>query len=148
MDKRSYINDDANNNYMAVTNNPIAEAVKNIGMNNMQIIEIRAYPLSDKIKKIKKHSFKGYTPTEITVLSFSSVKEGYLTINGSLDLPLNKLRIDSTEDEGPWYFTNKDEALQKVREFNKIEYDVTKEAKAETDAAEEYLRNLIENDRF
>lgn len=129
--------------------NPIADSVKNIAMNNMQIIEVKSYLLKDKIKKLKgKHSFKGYTLNEITVLSFSSIKEGYLTVNGNIDIPLTRLRIDSTEDEGPWYYTNKDEAVVAVRDFNKIEWEAIREIKAEADAADEYHRNLYENDRF
>lgn len=129
--------------------NSIAEAWINIGRNNMQIVEIKAYPLKDKIKKLRgTHSFKGYTLNEITVLTATCIKEGYLTINNGLEMPLHKLRIDSLENSGPWYFTNKDEAIQTVREFNKIEWDAIRETKAEVDAAEEYLRNLLENDRY
>ncbi len=124
----------------------VAKALKDIASNEMKVLEVKSYPLNDKLtKKLKKYSFKAYTLKEVDVVDFSTKKEGYITINNDLDIPVLKLRLD---EEGPWYYTNKDEAIEKVKKMNEIEYEAVKELQDEINSSEEYMKNLIENDRF
>ncbi len=124
----------------------VAKAVKDIALNDMKVLEVKSYPLNDKLtRKLKKNSFKAYTLKEVDVINISTKNEGYLSINGELDIPLAKLKLD---EEGPWYYTNKDEAIEKVKRMNENEFEVIKELQEEIEASVEYMKNLIENDRF
>ena len=126
----------------------IAKAVAFIAANGMKILEVKAYPINDKItRKLKKYTFKAFTLKEVDVQDInSSKKEGYLVLNsGELDYPLAKLKLD---EDGPWYFTDKDEAVEKVKRMNEVEYEAIKELQDEVLATEEYMKNIVENDRF
>jgi hypothetical protein len=123
----------------------IASAVKDIALNGMKVLEVKSYPINDKIKKLKKHDFKAYSLNEIMVISMSFGKTGYITVNNDVDVPLVKLRLNN---DGPWYFFNKEESIQKVTQMNKLEYDVIKELQDEINASEEYMKDLVENERF
>lgn len=132
----------------STTQNLVAKAVKDIALNNMKVLEVKSYPLNDKLtKKLKKHSFKAYTLKEVDVFNMDShKKEGYLSINGGeIDIPLVNL---TRNEEGPWIYTNKEDAIDKVKRMNELEYEAIKELQDEINASEEYMKNLIENDRF
>lgn len=143
MKKESFLNEDSQENQSM--SNRVAKMVSDIAMNGMQVLEVKSYPINDKIKKLKKHSFKAYSLEEIKVVSITTSKEGYLTVNGDLDIPLFNLKRDS---EGPWYYTNKDEAIQKVTDMNKLEYDAISEILDELTAAEEYMKDIVANNRY
>lgn len=124
----------------------VSKALRDIASNNMKVLEVKSYPLNDKLtKKLRKHSFKAYTLKEVDVIDFSTKKDGYITINSELDIPLAKLKLD---EDGPWYYTDKEEAVEKVKRMNENEYEAIKELQDEINASEECMKNLIENDRF
>jgi len=126
----------------------IAQAVKDIAMNNMTILEVTRYQISDDLtKKLKHTSFVAHTLKEVDVVSIDSkAKKGYLVLNdGSLDYPLVSLKLN---DGGPWYHTNKEKALDQVKRMNEAVWDSIQELEEELTLSKEYMCNLIENGRI
>jgi hypothetical protein len=136
--KASFIADDTNENLMS-------EMVRNIANNNMKIIEVFAYPIKDKVSGLEKHSFKAYSFNDIKVMQISMDKKDHLSINGTLDMPVINVKLNK---EGPWYFTDKDKAMESMQSLNKLQFDLILEHESEIAACKEYMRNLIDNDRY
>ena len=152
MTKVLLVDEDNQNSEKMSMEELIAQAVKDIAMNNMKILEVTRYQIKDDIeitrkKKLKHTSFVAHTLKEVDVVSIDSkAKKGYLVLNdGSLDYPLVSLKLN---DGGPWYHTNKEKALDQVKRMNEAVWDSIQELEEELTLSKEYMRNLIENGRI
>jgi hypothetical protein len=145
--KTSFIadNDNANEAKCGGTEDLMAEMVRNIVNNNIRIVEVFAYPIKDKVTGLEKHSFKAYSFNEIKVIQINMDKKDHLSINGTLDMPVINIKLNK---EGPWYFTDKDKAMEYMRSLNKLTIDLISEHESEIIACKDYMRNLIDNDRY
>jgi hypothetical protein len=142
--KASFI-DNAETANCGSNENLMAEMVRNIANNNMRVIEVYAYPIKDKVTGLEKHSFKAYSFNEIKVMQISMDKKNHLSINGTLDMPTINVKLNH---EGPWYFTDKDKAMETMQSLNKLQFDLILEHESEIIACKEYMRDLIDNDRY
>lgn len=136
--KKSILNDEENPRELNA-----AYFYAHLGENGGKVFKVKAYPISDKESKVKKSTLKAYSLDEISVTSVvTDKKPGYIVVNGMIDIPLARLEGDSE------IFYDRDEAFEVVTRLNKVEWEHAKEIKDEAIAAEAYLQEIVENNRF
>jgi len=123
----------------------LANFFTNLGKNGGKVFEIKAIPISDKEKKVKISTLKAYFVNEIQVVSFDvTKKQGYVEINHDLDMPLVKLKLQN----GPWYDYDRENAIAKVKDLNRVERELIDEQAEQYALAQDYMRRVDEGMYF
>lgn len=134
----------------SILDNSASKATKatffaHLSENGMVVYEIKAYPIADTIKEVKKGTLMAWGVSTIDVNSTDfSTNEGYVRINNELDIPLTLLKLQ----EGPYYFYDKDLAIKKVTNLNADALKVVEEKLAEYQAAFTYMKTVVAKDLF
>lgn len=150
-ESESILNNETSESLLAggakLTESQLKEAVKRfmkcLHENDMKIFKIEVYPIKDKESRIRRSTFKAFALKEINVNKIDFEKNpGFVAVDNGVNIPL------VNTDESPKFVYDKEEALSIVIASNKIEWDAIKKEKEEFDNAYEFMKDIVENERF
>ena len=111
------------------------------------IYTLKAVPVNDKIKGKKKE----FAPKVIAIKSFivnslsNTVKEGCITINGTLDVPKTGNRVVKLEE---CLFESEDDARAVAEVLTQVELEKATEMLDEATEAVNFLKKIIDEERY
>lgn len=125
----------------------VIEFMTNIANNNGKLCIVQNFPLDETGIKLIDANFKPkfWGLKEESVLQFDTQKEkGYVRINNEFDVPL---QLSAPPTGNVMYFCDKEVAIKKVVQLNKIELDSISEIKSKIDSAHLFIEELVINNR-
>lgn len=113
---------------------------------DQEIFTLKVVPVNDKVKG-KKLEFAPKTVgiRALTVNSLANVKEGMVTINGTIDVVKEGRRVLKLEQ---CLFDNMNTAMEVAKVICQVELEKAEKIRAEATEAVNFLKKQIEDNRF